>query len=78
MASNAKKSAVSALDQLKAKTTVVADTGDFEGINLSLFYLVSQCETFRVSFLSYVQGLPGLEKTKIFLRLKIFRVNIFC
>jgi len=32
MASNAKKVAVSALDQLKAKTTVVADTGDFEAM----------------------------------------------
>lgn len=28
-----KKSSMSSLDQLKAVTTIVADTGDFEGID---------------------------------------------
>ena len=35
MSSNAKKQALSALEQLKEKTIVVADTGDFEGIELN-------------------------------------------
>lgn len=31
MSSETKKSTMSVLDQLKAVTTIVADTGDFEG-----------------------------------------------
>lgn len=32
-----KKQTMSVLDQLKAVTTIVADTGDFEGIYISIF-----------------------------------------
>ena len=53
MSSNAKKQALSALEQLKEKTIVVADTGDFEGIELILtliFHFYYDCDILRLRF----------------------------
>lgn len=37
-----KKTKVSALDQLKAMTTIVADTGDFEGMSHNVLHLIKK------------------------------------